>query len=136
MSQPPTAEAAPVAAVTPLRAAAYDVVMVVVFLLLGTASHGSADRGTGYLVALAATFVAGLAAGWAVARAWRTPARIWPTAVIIWAVTAAVGVVLRGLLIPDAGFAPVFIAVTAGALAVLLLGWRALAAVPPRRPAA
>ncbi|ACZ30091.1 hypothetical protein Xcel_1060 [Xylanimonas cellulosilytica DSM 15894] len=115
------------------RAIAYDVVVVFVFLLFGSAAHDSAAQGSGHLVALGACFFAGLAAGWGVARAWRTPARVWPTGVIVWLVTVAVGVALRGVLVPDAGFAPTFLAVAAGFLAVTLLGWRALASVPPRR---
>ncbi|GAB2458066.1 DUF3054 domain-containing protein [Xylanimonas ulmi] len=114
------------------RAGAYDVVVLVVFLMFGSAAHGSADRGTGHLVALGATFFAGLAAGWALSRAWRAPARLWPTGVIIWLTTVVVGVVLRGLLIPDAGFEPGFLLITTGFLGVTLLGWRALAR-PPRR---
>jgi hypothetical protein len=115
------------------RAIAYDVAVVLVFLMFGNAAHDSAADGAGHLVALGACFLAALAAGWGVARAWRTPTRIWPTGVVVWLVTAAVGVTLRGLLVPDAGFAPAFIAITFGFLAVTQLGWRALAAVPPRR---
>lgn len=115
------------------RAIAYDVAVVLVFLFFGNAAHDSASAGNGHLVALGACFLVALAAGWGVARPWRTPTRIWPTGVVVWLVTAAVGVALRGLLIPDAGFAPTFIAVALGFLGVTMLGWRALATMPVRR---
>jgi hypothetical protein len=115
------------------RAVAYDVIVVFVFLLFGSSAHDSAGQGSGHLAALGACFFVALAAGWGAGRAWRTPGRLWPTGVIVWLVTVAVGVTLRGLLVPDAGFAPAFLAVATGFLGVTLLGWRALAALPPRR---
>jgi hypothetical protein len=48
-----------------------------------------------------------------------------PTGVVVWAVTWAGGLALRGLV--GEGLAPAFVAVAAAVLAVLLLGWRALA---------
>ncbi|QAY70424.1 DUF3054 domain-containing protein [Xylanimonas protaetiae] len=115
------------------RALVYDVVVVLVFLLVGSAAHDAAARGAGHELALGACFLAGLAAGWGVSRAWRSPARLWPTGVTVWLVTVAVGVLLRGLLVADAGFAPSFLAVATVFLGVTLLGWRALARVPARR---
>ncbi len=116
------------------RALAYDVVVVFVFLLFGSRAHDSAAEGSGHLAALGACFAVALAVGWGAGRAWRAPARLWPTGVIVWLVTVAVGVTLRGLLVPGAGFAPAFLAVATGFLGVTLVGWRALA-VPPRRRA-
>ncbi|MCL1868954.1 MAG: DUF3054 domain-containing protein [Promicromonosporaceae bacterium] len=115
------------------RAAVYDAVMVIVFLLLGTASHDSAKDGTAHVVMLGVVFLVGLAAGWGASRAWRSPGRLWPTGVIVWLVTVAVGVGLRGVLVSDAGYAPSFLVVATVALGVLLLGWRALFLIPPRR---
>ncbi len=115
------------------RAIAYDIAVVLVFLLFGNAAHDSASSGSGHVVALGASFLAALAVAWGVARAWRAPARVWPTGVVVWAVTVAVGVVLRSLLVEGAGFAWPFIAVATGFLGVTMLGWRALATMPPRR---
>ncbi|WP_425954640.1 DUF3054 family protein [Xylanimonas sp. McL0601] len=123
---------APASAGLVARAAAYDLSVVLVFLLFGAGAHDSASRGAGHIVALTATFLVALAEGWAVTRAWRSPARLWPTGVVVWLVTVVVGVVLRGLLIPDAGFARGFLIVTTLFLGVTLLGWRLLARI--RRP--
>lgn len=115
------------------RALAYDVVVVFVFLLFGTAAHDSTAKGASHVVALGACFFVGLAAGWGASRGWRAPAKVWPTGVVVWLVTLVVGVVLRGLLISGAGFTPSFLAVATVFLGVTLLGWRALASIPPRK---
>ncbi len=70
-------------------------------------------------------FLAGLAVGWAVARAWRRPFEIAPTGVIVWISCVAVGMVLR--VVAGQGTAVAFIVVALAFLALELLGWRALA---------
>ena len=101
-------------------AAAIDVVVVTAFVLIGRASH---DADTP-LVATLWPFVAGLAAGWLISRAWRAPISI-RTGLIIWPVTAAVGILLRAL--TGQGVQLSFIIVTTLVLGAFLMGWRLLA---------
>ncbi|MEG3615535.1 DUF3054 domain-containing protein [Isoptericola haloaureus] len=107
-----------------------DLVCVLVFTLVGTASHASAGSAW-HLVAVAAPFVIGLAVGWLATRAWRAPAQPWPTGVAIWFATVALGVLLRPLF--TGGFAWTFTLVTAGFLALTMIGWRLLATLAQRR---
>jgi hypothetical protein len=76
-------------------------------------------------------FLVGLAAGWLAARAWRAPARVWPVGVAVWFATVALGLALRPLFV--GGFAVSFAVVTAGFLALTMLGWRLLATLIVRR---
>jgi hypothetical protein len=115
-----------------VRALAFDVALVVVFVLIGRRSHEE----SGALLGLARTawpFLAGLAAGWLVARAWRRPLQLWPGGVVVWLVTVALGMVLR--VVSGQGTAFSFVVVTLVVLAVFLLGWRALLRVLSRRAA-
>lgn len=108
----------------PALAIVADVVAVVVFAAIGRMSHAESDDLLG-LLGTAAPFLVGLAAAWAtpVVRAHPAGAR---AAVVVWAGTVVIGLLVR------AGFTwslpPSFVAVTAVALAVLLVGWRALSA--------
>ncbi|GAA4718109.1 DUF3054 domain-containing protein [Isoptericola chiayiensis] len=113
-------------------AAVCDLVCVLVFTLVGTASHASAGS-PGHVLAVAAPFLVGLAVGWLAARAWRAPAQPWPTGVAVWFATVVLGVMLRPLF--TGGFAWTFTLVTAGFLAVTMIGWRMLATVARRRAA-
>jgi hypothetical protein len=111
-----------------------DIACVVVFVLVGTANHQSAERWL-HVVGVAGPFLVALAAGWVGARAWRAPARPWPTGVVVWAVTVVGGLLLRPALF-GGGLAWSFALVTAAFLAATLLGWRLLATlVLRRRPA-
>lgn len=115
-----TAPASRTAPVWP--AAVADAVAVLAFTLIGIASHdGSLVAAFGRVVW---PFALAAAIGWAVTRAWRDPARVWPTGVLIWLVTAAGGLVLRG--VSGQGLAWSFAMVTAVFLAITMLGWRAL----------
>ncbi len=109
-------------------AAALDAMCVLGFAAAGRASHAGADGVAGVL-RTAWPFLVGCALGWLVSRAWRRPAggaaRVWPTGVVVWGLTWAGGLALRGL--AGEGLAPAFVAVAAGVLAVLLIGWRGLA---------
>lgn len=113
-------------------AAAVDLALVLVFVLIGRGSH---DEGFSVLGSLntAWPFVAGLAIGWLVARAWRRPRGVTYPGVAIWASTAVIGVALRA--ISGQGVAVSFVIVTAIVLAVFLLGWRLIAAAVSRRRA-
>ena len=101
-------------------AAGIDVVLVLAFVLIGRSSHAEGITLAGVL-GTAWPLLVGLAAGWALARAWRRPFAVAP-GLTVWATTVIVGLLLRS--IADDGVQPGFVAVTALVLAVLLLGWR------------
>ena len=109
-----------------------DLVLVLVFVLIGRGSHDAGFSVVGSLNT-AWPFVVGLAIGWLVTRAWRFPRGVTYPGVVIWASTAVVGVALRA--ISGQGVAVSFMIVTAIVLAVFLLGWRLIAAVVSRRRA-
>jgi FtsH-binding integral membrane protein len=70
-------------------------------------------------------FLAGLAAGLLVTRAWRQPAAIVPAGLGAWLGAVAVGMLLR--VAAGQGTAPAFIGVALAFLGLFLLGWRAAA---------
>lgn len=102
-----------------------DVVAVVAFVATGRDTHDRESTLAG-LAETAAPFLIALAAGWLVARAWRSPASLQSGA-IVWAVTLAGGMVMRRLVFGD-GTAAAFVLVAAAFLAAFLLGWRMAAA--------
>jgi hypothetical protein len=111
-----------------LLAAAADAVAVVVFAAVGRLSHGEADDLLG-LVGTVAPFGVGLVAAWTTPVVRRDPAS-WRAGAVAVVCTVGVGLLLR------AGFTgrlPLSFAVVATiSVAVLLLGWRGLAAVVSR----
>lgn len=95
-----------------------DVVLVVVFAILGRATHHEAITLIG-VWQTSMPFIIGLAVGWVfVGFTTNRPERLWPEAAMIWVNTVAVGMVLR-LLLGDTAM-PTFILIAAGVLAVLL----------------
>lgn len=104
----------------PLSAAA-DVACVLVFCAVGRRSHAEGVTLAG-LAQTAWPFLAGTAAGWLLARAWRRPAAPVPTGVIIWVSTVAIGMLLRK--VDNQGVAPSFAVVASLVTLLLLLGWR------------
>ena len=115
-----------------LRAAVLDAALVVVFVLIGRASHGE-DLAPSGVLGTAWPFLAAGVGGWIVARAWRAPSRVVPTGLMVWGVTIVVGMVLRAL--TGEGVVVPFVITTAIILGILLLGWRGIAAVAVRRRA-
>jgi hypothetical protein len=107
-----------------LFAALADVIAVILFVVLGRRSHDEGSTLSGIL-GVAGPFLIGLAAGWGVARAWRTPMAL-RTGVIVWVVTVALGMVLRHW-VWDRGTAASFIIVATLVLGTFLVGWRAVA---------
>lgn len=107
-----------------LIAAAADLILVLVFVLIGRGSH---EEGFTLLGTLNTVwpFVAGLALGWLVSRAWRGPLSMRRTALPVWASTVVIGVLLRAL--SGQGVAVSFVIVTLIVLAAFLFGWRAIA---------
>ncbi|MHA7986830.1 DUF3054 domain-containing protein [Rathayibacter sp. CAU 1779] len=104
-------------------AAVLDLVLVLVFVLIGRGSHGENVIG-GALVTFW-PFAVGAIVGWLAALAWRRPFALWPTGVIVWLATLVVGMLLR--VVSGQGIAVSFVIVAAIVLAVFLIGWRAVA---------
>ena len=107
-----------------------DTAMVLVFVVIGRASHHASGglAGLSGLAGIASTawpFLAGLAAGELAVRSWRRPAALGPTGIVVWLSTVAIGMILR--VIAGQGTAVAFIAVALGFLGLFLLGWRAAA---------
>jgi hypothetical protein len=107
----------------PVLAFLADALFVLVFVLIGRASHNE-NPVLGALVTYWPFFVA-LVIGWAVARAWKSPLAVLRSGVPIWIVTVAVGMLLRAL--SGQGAQVSFVIVTSVVLGVFLLGWRAIA---------
>jgi hypothetical protein len=98
-----------------------DAFLVLLFAAVGRSTHALDPVG---LLETAWPFLAGLLLGWAVWQLPRHPVGLWPRGVALWLTTVTVGMGLRVL--AGEGTAPSFVLVTLGALAVLLLGHRAL----------
>jgi len=114
---------------TVLLALLADVLLVLVFVLIGRASHDE-NPVLGALVTLW-PFIAGLAVGWVVSRGWRAPLAVVRTGLPVWGATVIVGMLLR--LASGQGVQLSFIIVTCIVLAAFLLGWRAIAKLVLRR---
>lgn len=108
-----------------------DVAGVLVFCAIGRRSHDEGLDVAG-IATTAWPFLSGTAVGWLATRAWRRPTEVYPTGVVVWLSTVTVGMLLRKA--TAAGVAGSFIVVASVVTAVLLLGWRAIAA-PWRRGA-
>lgn len=118
-----------------LPALALDAALVLVFAGIGRATHDGDVFGPGGL-GLAETawpFLAALAAGWIVSLAWRRPSAALRSGIPIWLVTVAGGMLLRA--VSGQGTALAFVIVATVTLAVLLIGWRGIAALVRRRRA-
>jgi hypothetical protein len=101
-----------------------DVCCVLVFVVIGRASHTKGES----LAGIASTswpFLCGLAAGWAASRAWRRPLALRPAGLAVWLCTVALGMILR--VVSGQGTAVAFIIVALAFLGLFLLGWRLLA---------
>jgi hypothetical protein len=121
--------------VNPLRfsarlAQAIDVVLVLVFVLIGRASHTEGFSVLGTLVTLW-PFLVGLVVGHIVMRAWRRPFTVLWTGVGIWISTVVIGMLLR--LASAQGIELSFVVVASIVLGAFLLGWRGLALLVTRR---
>ena len=98
-----------------------DVACVLVFVIIGRASHGEG------LIGVASTawpFLTGLAFGWLAGRTWRQPFRLWPAGVSAWLGAVVLGMLFRVL--SGQGTAAAFIGVALAFLGLFLLGWRLL----------
>ena len=107
----------------PVSVAVIDAALILLFAAIGRDTHQRGESVLGVL-ATAWPFLAGAAAGWLIARAWRAPLGTWPVGVVIWISTVAGGVLLR--LASGHTAAAAFIVVALITLAVFLLGYRLL----------
>ena len=107
-----------------------DVVCVVVFCTIGRRSHAEGVTIAGVL-ATAWPFLTGTAIAWLAPMTWRRPTALVPTGLLVWVCTVAVGMLLRRL--SGQGTALSFVVVASLTTAILLLGWRAGAALRARR---
>lgn len=122
--------ASPTTARTVAVAAVLDIVCVLVFATVGRRSH---DEGL-TLAGIAETawpFLTGTALGWLVIRGWHRPTALVPTGLAVWVATVVVGMALRKL--TGQGTAISFVVVASIATAIVLLGWRGVAAALARR---
>jgi FtsH-binding integral membrane protein len=103
-----------------------DVCCVVAFVAIGRHTHHHADSLAG-LWQTSWPFLAGLAVGVLVTRAWRRPVALVPAGLGAWLGAAVVGMLIRVL--AGQGTAAAFILVTLAFLALLMLGWRVVAKI-------
>jgi FtsH-binding integral membrane protein len=118
-------------------AAVLDCCSVLAFVIIGRASHAKGES-LGGIASTAWPFLAGLAVGWVLTRAWRRPGGLVPAGLGAWLGTVALGMVFR--VVSGQGTAVAFVAVALAFLGLVLLGWRVVARLvatrgpgPPRR---
>lgn len=111
-----------------LLAAGLDSALVLVFVLIGRASHGEGLLGT---LNTWWPFLGGLVVGWLVMRAWRSPSKIVWTGTGIWLYAVGVGMLLRTVSGQGTEFS--FVVVTTISLGLFLLGWRGIAVLLRRQ---
>lgn len=102
-----------------LRALTYDIVVVFVFAAIGRLAHG---EDLSLLGATAWPFVVAAIVGSLVSTWRRGP--WWQQGLIAWLITTVIGLLLR--VVSGGSVEPAFILTSAGFLALLLIGWRAL----------
>jgi hypothetical protein len=103
-----------------------DIVCVIVFCTIGRRSHAEGLTVAG-IAQTAWPFLAGTGVGWLLVGGWRRPFTVVPVGVVVWVCTVVVGMVLRK--VTSAGVSTSFVVVASVSTAVLLLGWRAAAAL-------
>ncbi|MFZ0835543.1 MAG: DUF3054 domain-containing protein [Mycobacterium sp.] len=113
-----------------LSAVVADALGIVIFCAIGRRSHAEGVTVSG-VTETAWPFLVGAALGWLLSRGWRCPLAIVPTGVAVWLGTVAVGMLLRKA--SSGGVALSFVIVASTVTAILLLGWRVLAAVSTGR---
>lgn len=120
-------------AVAPLLVFLIDAVLVVVFATFGRGAH-SEGLGVAQVWGTAWPFLVGLALGWVTLLAARRAPTSVGSGVILWLITLVIGMVIRGL---SDGRVPhwSFMIVAGIAIALFLIGWRAIRALLTRRRA-
>lgn len=107
-----------------------DLCCVLVFVLIGRASHSEGETVAG-LARVAWPFLSGSLIGWTATRGWRRPEALVPTGVGIWLLTVAAGMALR--VVSGQGTAVTFVVVALIFLGLFLLGWRVVMSISRRR---
>ena len=109
----------------PVLAAVADAVLIVIFAVIGRASHAEGDALTA-AIATAAPFLAGAAVGWlgVLVATRRLPVRA-REGVPVWLGAVVIGMLLRSA--TGQGTAASFVVVATVVLGAFLLGWRVLA---------
>lgn len=108
-----------------LLAVATDLAAVVLFVVLGRASHREGGSYLTETVTVLAPFVIALAVAWVAVRGWNQPLDPFTTGIALWIGTAAGGLLLRRFVF-DRSTAMGFVIV--GSVFLLVLpGWRLLA---------
>lgn len=107
-----------------VRALALDVVLTLVFAIVGRSSHAEALDPAG-VWGTWWPFLAALGIGWVVSLAWRQPLGPVRTGIPVWVITVAGGMLLRAA--SGQGTALPFIIVATVALGLALVGWRLIA---------
>lgn len=100
---------------------ALDAVLIIVFALIGRASHADALDLLG-LAQTAAPFLVGGAVGWIIVSTMLRRAPMLTQGVVVWADTLVIGMLLRAL--ADQGTALPFIIVATIVTGLFLMGWR------------
>ncbi len=116
---------------TARRAAAFDAIAVLTFVVAGRRSHDEGGNALVETANVAAPFLIALTVGWLAIRAWKRPEAL-ATGAGIWATTVVLGMLLRRVVF-DRGTAASFVIVATLVTGALLLGWRAVAGVVARR---
>lgn len=112
-----------------------DAVLVVVFAVIGRASHDEGVLGPGGsgLLQTSWPFLVALVAGWLVTLAWRQPFAPVRTGLGVWIITIIGGMLLR--VASGQGTALAFVIVASVSLLVLLVGWRVAVSTVTRQRA-
>ena len=108
---------------SPWIAAAADIAVLVVFVVIGRRTHHSGSYGAGFFRVLW-PFAVGLGAGWAISKSWRDPLS-FGRAIVAWAITVCLGVALR-VGVEGNAFRPSFTVVAFVFIGAGMLGWRAV----------
>lgn len=108
-----------------MAAAAADIVLILAFAAIGRDAHHREEPVLGVLLT-AWPFLAGAAAGWVIARVWRSPLSVLRAGVPVWLGSLVGGMILRALTAQTVVIP--FVIVATLALAVFLVGYRLLIA--------
>jgi hypothetical protein len=107
----------------PALALVADLLVLVVFVLVGRRSHHE-DAGLSGFLRVWWPFAVGLAVAWVITGLWRAPLA-WARAVVAWLVTVGVGMALR-IAVEARDFKVAFTIVTLLFVGAPMLGWRAV----------
>jgi peptidoglycan/LPS O-acetylase OafA/YrhL len=111
-------------------AAVTDLVLILVFAAIGRDAHQRGDVVSGVLLT-AWPFLAGAAAGWLAARAWRDPLSVRRSGLAVWLGSLVGGMLLRA--VTGQTVVLPFVIVALLSLGVLLVGYRLVIAGIRRR---